>query len=90
MARRRERPALRPRVVPDAELAAYIGRSVSWLSEHRMDLERQGFPARLPVVGGNDLVRVDEWLDQLCAQTAAPVSPDIARLIERATRNVVR
>ena len=56
---------IRPRVVSDAELAAYINKSVSWLAEKRHTLEDQGFPKRLPVVGGNDLEKVDEWLDKL-------------------------
>jgi hypothetical protein len=88
MARRPEHPAMRPRVVRDVDLATYLGKSVSWLTEHRPVLERQGFPARLPVVGGNDLQRVDEWLDQLHAQAAPPTDPRIAALIEKATRNV--
>jgi hypothetical protein len=65
VAKRSERPPLRPRVVSDAALAAYIGKSMSWLTEHRPELEERGFPVRLPIVGGNDLNAVDAWLDQL-------------------------
>jgi hypothetical protein len=61
---KRERPAIRPRIVNDAQLASYLGRSLSWLGQHRHELEAQGFPRRLPVVGGNDLEKVDHWLDQ--------------------------
>jgi hypothetical protein len=62
---KRARPDIRPRIVSDPVLAAYLGKSVSWLAEKRHDLEAQGFPKRIPVVGGNDLEKVDEWLDRL-------------------------
>jgi hypothetical protein len=88
MARRSLRAELRPRVVTDAALAGYLGRSVSWLAEHRLELERQGFPQRLPAIGGNDLMKVDAWLDGLCAQQRSSVSPEIERLIAKATANV--
>jgi hypothetical protein len=52
-------------VVSDAALAAYIGKSVSWLTEHRPELEERGFPPRLPIVGGNDLNAIDAWIDAL-------------------------
>jgi hypothetical protein len=68
---KRDRPALRPRIVNDAGLAAYIGKSVSWLTEHRQELEQRGFPPRLPIVGGNDLNAVDRWIDQLLDPDAA-------------------
>jgi hypothetical protein len=55
----------RRRVVNDAELAAYLNKSVSWLGQNRHTLEAQGFPRRLPVVGGNDLDAVDQWIDRL-------------------------
>jgi hypothetical protein len=67
---KRDRLPLRPRIVNDAQLAAYIGKSVSWLAEHRLKLEAQGFPRRLPVVGGNDLEMVDQWLDRLHTTTS--------------------
>ena len=59
MAKRNGRPEIRPRIVTDAQLAAYLGKSVSWLASNRLKLEQQGMPRRLPVVGGNDLNAVD-------------------------------
>jgi hypothetical protein len=66
----------RQRIVNDAQLAAYIGKSVSWLTEHRRELEARGFPPRLPIVGGNDLDKVDVWLDQLLDPNAAAYERD--------------
>jgi hypothetical protein len=68
MAARRPRPEIRPRIVTDAQLAMYLGKSVSWLTSKRLELERQGMPMRLPVVGGNDLDAIDVWLDKLNQQ----------------------
>jgi gamma-glutamylcysteine synthetase len=65
VAKRSDRLALRPRIVTDAALAQYLGKSVSWLTEHRLKLEAQGLPKRLAVIGGNDLDAVDQWLDRL-------------------------
>jgi hypothetical protein len=66
MAARRSRLAtIRRRVLNDAELAEYLNRSPSWLSQHRHELEAQGLPPRLAVLGGNDLDAVDQWIDQL-------------------------
>jgi hypothetical protein len=62
---RRPRPEIRPRIVNDVQLAGYLGKSISWLIDHRHKLEAEGFPPRLPLVGGNDLEKVDQWLDQL-------------------------
>jgi gamma-glutamylcysteine synthetase len=62
---KRDRLPLRPRIVNDAQLAAYLNKSVSWLAENRLRLEAQGFPRRLPVIGGNDLEMVDQFLDRL-------------------------
>jgi hypothetical protein len=62
---KRARPDIRPRIVSDPVLAAYLGKSPSWLAEKRHSLEAQGFPKRIPVVGGNDLEKVDEWIDRL-------------------------
>jgi hypothetical protein len=78
---------IRPRVVNDVQLAEYIGRSPSWLSQHRHKLEAQGFPQRLAVLGGNDLVAVDLWLDQLHASVGinASSSVDADELWRRAT-----
>jgi hypothetical protein len=67
----------RRRVVNDAELAAYLNRSVSWLGQNRHSLEAQGFPRRLPVVGGNDLDAVDQWLDRLHTTVGASTSSSV-------------
>jgi hypothetical protein len=74
---------LRPRIVNDADLAAYLGKSVGWLADHRHRLEAQGFPPRLPVVGGNDLEKVDQWLDRLPTNGGSTTNVD--ELWQRAT-----
>jgi hypothetical protein len=80
---------IRPRIVTDAQLAAYLGKSTSWLHQNRLKLEQQGMPRRLPVVGGNDLNLVDDWLDGLNQHaTAAGGSGDFDHLWQEATRNV--
>ena len=87
-ARLKEHPGLRPRIVTDAQLATYLGKSVSWLAMHRHELEAQGLPRRLPVVGGNDLNAVDEWLDRLRTPIGEDHDPQIERLWKEATKNV--
>ena len=83
---RRPRPEIRPRIVNDAQLAGYLGRSISWLIDHRHDLEAQGFPPRLPVVGGNDLEKVDQWLDRLpTTNNGGIATPETDELWMRAT-----
>ena len=85
---RRLKPEIRPRIVTDVQLAEYLGKSSSWLAMHRHELERQGLPGRLPVVGGNDLNAVDQWLDGLGKPSIEPTNPRIERLWQEATRNV--
>jgi predicted DNA-binding transcriptional regulator AlpA len=53
-----------PRVLNAATLCAYLGRSESWFAEHRAELEAQGFPKPVSLVGGYDRHAVDLWLDQ--------------------------
>jgi hypothetical protein len=90
VAKRSARLAFRPRIVNDAELAAYLGKSVSWLSQNRLTLEAQGFPKRLPVVGGNDLDAVDQFLDRLHTMVgiSGGSSIDANALWQKATGNV--
>jgi hypothetical protein len=90
MAARRPRPEIRPRIVTDADLASYLGKSVSWLASNRLKLEAQGMPGRLPVVGGNDLEAVDQWLDRLRTINANGVgsSIDVDQLWKKATGDV--
>jgi hypothetical protein len=88
MAARRPKPEIRPRIVSDAQLAAYLGMSVSSLQSKRLKFEQQGMPMRLPVVGGNDLNAVDTWLDNLNAQRdRARVDFDVDELWRKATGN---
>ena len=47
----------------DAETASYIGRSPTWLTEHRAELEAAGFPKPLPLIGTRDRKAIDLWLD---------------------------
>jgi predicted DNA-binding transcriptional regulator AlpA len=53
-----------PRVLNTATLCAYLGRSESWFAEHRAELEAQGFPKPVSLLGGYDRNAVDLWLDQ--------------------------
>src|SRR5262249_29981053 len=53
-----------PRVLNNATLCAYLGRSETWLAEHRAELEASGFPKQDPLLGGTDRCAVDLWLDQ--------------------------
>jgi hypothetical protein len=89
---RRPRPEIRPRVADDTTIAHYLGKSPSWLASRRHELgERYNFPRRLPVIGGNDLEKVDEWLDRLPAMIGGSVvssSVEIDELWKRATGDV--
>jgi hypothetical protein len=67
---KRSLPLPRRRIVNDAELASYLNKGVTWLGQNRHSLEAQGFPRRLPVIGGNDLDAVDQWLDRLHTTTS--------------------
>lgn len=53
------------RIMRRCEVPAYIGRSLTWFAEHRVELERAGFPTPLPLVDGYDRVAIDAWLDNL-------------------------
>jgi len=63
------------RLLKDAEVAALMRRSVSWLQRNRTYLETKGFPARRPVVRLYSAAEVGRWLD---AQTnpSAESRPD--------------
>ena len=65
MPRARPRLPIAPRIMNDAETAAYLGKSQTWFAKHREELEARGFPKRLPFVDGRDRAAVDAWLDQL-------------------------
>jgi hypothetical protein len=47
----------------DAETASYLGRSPTWLAEHRGELEAAGFPKPLPLIGTRDRKAIDVWMD---------------------------
>jgi hypothetical protein len=58
------RLALPPRRgMNDAETASYLGRSPTWLAEHRAELEAAGFPKPIPLIGTRDRKAIDAWLD---------------------------
>jgi hypothetical protein len=60
--RKRLEDLICPRIVSDRVVAKYIKKSLTWFIDHRHELEAQGFPKR--VLGGNDLEKIDEWIDQ--------------------------
>ena len=78
MTKPRRRVDPRPRVLSVAQTADYIGRSLSWFSEHREELEARGFPRPLPVVDGYDRVAIDACLDRLGGELDAPDDFDVA------------
>ena len=61
----KKRSKIAPRVLNKGETARYLGRSATWLLEHRNDLEKTGFPRPLPLVGGYDKAKVDAWLESI-------------------------
>jgi biotin operon repressor len=53
-----------PRLVSQKDLAAYLGKSASWLSMHLNELQAEkGFPKPHPDLKGYDLKAVDAWID---------------------------
>ena len=63
---RKRKPIFEERRVLNAfETAAYLGRSVGWLTDHANSLYNADFPRPLPVVGGYDRQAIDAWLDSL-------------------------
>lgn len=70
---RRRPPFVERRVLSAFETAAYLGRSVSWLTDHAHRLHKSGFPRPIPVVGGYDKQAIDQWLDRM---GGAPRSDD--------------
>lgn len=61
-----------------AAVARRLGRSRSWFYEHRKELERQGFPAPLPIVDRWDPAAVDAWIAG-CGRMAQAVQKDHAK-----------
>jgi hypothetical protein len=88
---RRARPEIRPRVADDTTIAHYLGKSPGWLASKRHELEaRYNFPRRLPLIGGNDLRAIDEWLDRLPTMTGGTGASaiNVDELWKRATGDV--
>ena len=65
MAARKKRLAIQSRLLSEADTAAYLNRSLTWLADHREELDAAGFPQPLPVVGQRDKLAIDAWLDRL-------------------------
>lgn len=58
-------------------LAAYLGRSDTWLREHMADLRKKGFPGKVDPFDAWDKRAVDAWLDRQSGLLPAPAtSPD--------------
>jgi hypothetical protein len=64
-----------PRVLNVATLCAYIGKSETWFTEHRAELEADGFPEPHPIIRGYDRVAVDAWLDRASPALLASSAP---------------
>ena len=52
-----------PRCMNGADVAAYLGMSVSSFTRKRSDMERAGFPPRDALTGRYDKLAIDRWLD---------------------------
>ena len=52
-----------PRVYDEVQVAARLGKSVSWLHENRARLEALGFPRRDDFFGGRDADAIELWFD---------------------------
>ena len=76
-----------PRVLNTATLCAYLGRSESWLAEHRVELETQGFPQPVALIGGYDRIAVDRWLDQRSGLIRADEGPVLGASWDKPTTN---
>ena len=42
--------------------AATLGRSYDWFRDHRTDLQREGFPAKDPIIGLTNKADVRSWI----------------------------
>jgi predicted DNA-binding transcriptional regulator AlpA len=71
----RHTPAETPRLLSAPRLAAYLGRSPSWLYEHLPELRARGFPAKVEVFDAWDRRAVDAWLDRRSGLLPAPTAP---------------
>lgn len=66
-----------PRFLSGCQLAAYLGRSESWVCANRGRLAALGFPGRDPVLGGWDRHAVDAWLDRRAGLLEPWDDPDL-------------
>jgi hypothetical protein len=62
---KRQRLALPPRGLTDAEVAAYLGRSPTWFQEHKTELIEAGFPSKVPIIDLWDREAIDRWFDKM-------------------------
>lgn len=71
----RPRPSFtpEPRVWTDFQVATRLGKSESWLSDRRAELEKLGFPKRDAVLGGTDANAIERWLDARAGLSSPPV-----------------
>jgi hypothetical protein len=53
-----------------AQTAAYLGKSTTWFMQHRPELEKFGFPKRLPMMDAYDRCAIDDWFDRLGGREA--------------------
>jgi hypothetical protein len=68
---------VRPRVLSQATLCCYLGKSLTWFAEHRAELEAAGFPRPDSLLNGWDVAAVDRWLDQR-SDILRPTAPAVA------------
>lgn len=55
-----------------------LGRSPTWFSQHRQELEAAGFPKALPVLGTYNPASVQAWLDSQGGQGAQSGATNLA------------
>lgn len=60
----RRRLDLAPRGMTEADAAAYLGRSLTWFSQHKAELIQAGFPPKISIIDLYDREAIDRWLDK--------------------------
>jgi predicted DNA-binding transcriptional regulator AlpA len=62
------------------QVAAYLGRSLSWFRIKLPGLRQRGFPAADPEMGGWDKLAVEQWLDEQAGIRSSPAVQEQAIL----------
>ena len=52
-----------PRTWNEFQVAARLNRGLEWFRQHRVELERAGFPMKDKLLGGWDSKAIERWMD---------------------------